>query len=152
MRASGQLTLNLKLGAVYFFRCEETREMQVETPAANGATRGTEFVLHARPGGTRSFVMLDGELELSNAQGTIRVQGGDGAGGGTGLRAADRVVARDDRASRSSYRIREAKRISGIGVRRARVIAILIGRPEITMGRSFSIPTSASRTTCSAET
>ncbi|MEO5720930.1 MAG: TonB-dependent receptor [Chthoniobacterales bacterium] len=76
---AGKPTLNLKQGAAYFFSREETREVQVETPAANGAIRGTEFVVRVAPGGKTSFVMLDGELELSNPQGSVRVRGGEAA-------------------------------------------------------------------------
>ncbi len=76
---AGKPTLNLKQGAAYFFSREGAREVQVETPAANGAIRGTEFVMRVSAGGRTSFIMLDGELELSNAQGSVLVRGGEAA-------------------------------------------------------------------------
>ena len=40
---SAKPTLNLKQGSAYFFSREQAGEVQLETPAANGAIRGTEF-------------------------------------------------------------------------------------------------------------
>ena len=72
-------TLNLKQGAAYFFSRENAQEVRVQTPAANGAIRGTEFVVRVGPHGKTSFIMLDGELELANAQGTLTVRSGEAA-------------------------------------------------------------------------
>jgi len=76
---AGKPTLNLKQGAAYFFSRENAQEVQVQTPAANGAIRGTEFVARVGPHGKTSFIMLDGELELANAAGTILVRSGEAA-------------------------------------------------------------------------
>ncbi len=89
--AAGKPTLNVKQGAAYFFSREQTREVQVQTPAANGAIRGTEFVVRVAAGGKTSFVMLDGELELSNGAGLGPRAGWGSGGGGTGRRAAQDV-------------------------------------------------------------
>ncbi len=78
-QTAGKPTLNLKQGAAYFFSRENAREVEVQTPAANGAIRGTEFVVRVGAGGKTSFIMLDGELELTNSQGSVRVHGGEAA-------------------------------------------------------------------------
>jgi tetratricopeptide (TPR) repeat protein len=71
--------LNVKDGATYFFSREKSREMRIETPAANGAMRGTEFVVRVASNGSTTVTMLDGEVELSNAQGSVVVTSGEQA-------------------------------------------------------------------------
>jgi tetratricopeptide (TPR) repeat protein len=76
---SDKPSLNVKDGATYFFSREKSREMKIETPAANGAMRGTEFVVRVAANGSTTLTMLDGEVELSNAQGSIVVTSGEQA-------------------------------------------------------------------------
>ena len=71
--------LNVKDGATYFFSREKSREMRIETPAANGAMRGTEFVVRVAANGSTTVTMLDGEVELSNAHGSVVVTSGEQA-------------------------------------------------------------------------
>ena len=71
--------LNVKEGTTYFFSREKSREMRVETPAVNGAMRGTEFVVTVAANGNTTVTMLDGEVELSNAQGSLVVSTGEQA-------------------------------------------------------------------------
>jgi tetratricopeptide (TPR) repeat protein len=71
--------LNVKEGTTYFFSREKSREIRVETPAANGAIRGTEFVVAVAANGSTTVTMLDGEVELSNAQGSLVVSSGEQA-------------------------------------------------------------------------
>lgn len=71
--------LNIKEGTTYFFSREKSREMRIETPAANGAIRGTEFVVTVAANGSTTLTMLDGEVELSNAEGSISVTSGEQA-------------------------------------------------------------------------
>lgn len=77
--ASDKPGLNLKEGTTYFFSREKSKEMRVETPAANGAMRGTEFVVAVAANGSTTLTMLDGEVELSNAQGSLLVTSGEQA-------------------------------------------------------------------------
>jgi tetratricopeptide (TPR) repeat protein len=77
--ASAKPTLDLKQGSAYFFSREKSREIHVQTPAANGAIRGTEFVAVVAPNGSTSFTILDGEVEISNSQGSVLVQSGERA-------------------------------------------------------------------------
>jgi tetratricopeptide (TPR) repeat protein len=71
--------LNVREGTTYFFSREKSREIRVETPAANGAIRGTEFVVAVAANGSTTVTMLDGEVELSNAQGSLLVSTGEQA-------------------------------------------------------------------------
>ncbi len=77
--ASNKPSLNVKEGTTYFFSREKSKEIQVTTPAANGAMRGTEFVVAVAGNGSTTITMLDGELELSNAQGSVVVGSGEQA-------------------------------------------------------------------------
>ena len=77
--ASSKATMDLKQGSAYFFSREKSREIHVQTPAANGAIRGTEFVIAVAANGTTSFTILDGEVEVSNSQGSVLVQSGERA-------------------------------------------------------------------------
>ncbi len=77
--ASAKPTMDLKQGSAYFFSREKSREIHVQTPAANGAIRGTEFVVTVAESGSASFTILDGEVEISNPQGSVLVQSGERA-------------------------------------------------------------------------
>jgi tetratricopeptide (TPR) repeat protein len=77
--ASAKPTMDLKQGSAYFFSREKSREIHVQTPAANGAIRGTEFVVAVDANGSASFTIVDGEVEVSNAQGSVSVQSGERA-------------------------------------------------------------------------
>ena len=77
--AGDKPSLNVKEGTTYFFSREKSREIRVETPAANGAIRGTEFVVTVAANGSTTMTMLDGEVELSNAQGSLLVSTGEQA-------------------------------------------------------------------------
>ena len=89
--ASTKPTMDLKQGSAYFFSREKSREIHVQTPAANGSIRGTEFVVTVDANGSASFTILDGEVEISNPQGSVSVQSGERAEiqpGGTPAKAA----------------------------------------------------------------
>src|SRR5262249_15755510 len=75
--AGAQPTMELKQGSLYFFSREKSREIHVQTPAANGAIRGTEFVITVAANGSTSFTILDGEVEIANPQGSVLVQSGE---------------------------------------------------------------------------
>ena len=77
--ASDKPGLNVKEGTTYFFSREKSREIRIETPSVNGAMRGTEFVVTVAANGSTTVTMLDGEVELSNAQGSLVVGTGEQA-------------------------------------------------------------------------
>ena len=72
-------TLDVKQGAGYFFSREKSREINIKTPAVNGAIRGTEFLVAVAVNGHTSLTMFDGDVEVSNAQGSVVVRSGERA-------------------------------------------------------------------------
>jgi tetratricopeptide (TPR) repeat protein len=77
--AADTAKLSVEQGSTYFFSREKAREVKLETPTANGAIRGTEFVVKVAANGHTTVTMLDGELELSNSAGSILVHSGEEA-------------------------------------------------------------------------
>ena len=75
-QVSGKEQLNISTGATYFFSRDRPREMEIRTPSATGALRGTEFVVRVIGGLTR-LTMLDGEVVLSNASGSVDLHSGE---------------------------------------------------------------------------
>ncbi len=71
--------VNLLKGAVYFFHRERPVETDFETPLVSGAIRGTEFNLAVADNGRTVLTLLDGAVELSNAQGQLALRGGEQA-------------------------------------------------------------------------
>jgi len=90
--ASAKPTVDLKQGTGYFFSREKSREINVKTPAANGAIRGTEFVVSVAANGHSSFTMLDGEVEVSNVQGSVLVRSGERADADPGRKPTKTAV------------------------------------------------------------
>jgi len=75
-KESGKERLDISAGATYFFSREKPRELEVRTPSATGALRGTEFVVRVT-GTLTQLTMIDGEVELSNAAGSIVLHSGE---------------------------------------------------------------------------
>ena len=73
---SGKEGLDITAGATYFFSREKPRELQVRTPSATGALRGTEFVIRVT-GNLTQVTMLDGEVELTNSAGSVVLHSGE---------------------------------------------------------------------------
>ena len=77
--ASTKPQLELRSGATYFFSREKPTEVQFRTPVASGAIRGTEFNLAVAENGSTELALLDGEVDLSNAQGAATLKSGEQA-------------------------------------------------------------------------
>jgi FecR protein len=75
--AKGSATLDLKQGSTYFFSRERSREVNFKTPAANGAIRGTEFLLTVTPQQRTLTAMLSGKFELFDGDNHLLLQKGD---------------------------------------------------------------------------
>jgi hypothetical protein len=90
--ATSKPTVDLKQGSAYFFSREKSREINVQTPAANGGIRGTEFVVTVAANGSTRFTMIDGEVELSNLTGSMVVRSGERADIEPGQKPAKSVV------------------------------------------------------------
>jgi Tfp pilus assembly protein PilF len=73
----GRSTLSLQRGAAYFFSRDKPREIEIRTPIATGAIRGTEFEVAVGDDGRTRLTMIDGEVELGNDLGTVTLRGGD---------------------------------------------------------------------------
>lgn len=54
-------------------------ELEIDTPAATAATRGTEFVLAVAPDGPSVVTVIDGLIQYANLQGSVLVAGGEQA-------------------------------------------------------------------------
>ncbi len=75
--AADKPVLDLKAGQIYFFSRDKPREIELQTPVATGALRGTELNLSVAANGRTILTMLDGEVELRNALGRVVVYSGE---------------------------------------------------------------------------
>lgn len=75
--AGGKATLDLKQGSSYFFSREKSREVNFQTPAANGAIRGTEFLITVTPQHRTLVAMLGGQFELSDGDNRVLLKKGE---------------------------------------------------------------------------
>ena len=76
--AAGQLPqVNQQSGGSYFFNRERPTGVRFRTPQASGAIRGTEFnLVYDEKTQTTVVTLIDGEVELSNDQGSVTFKGG----------------------------------------------------------------------------
>jgi len=73
---SSKATLDLGMGAIYFFTREKPREFLLQTPHAIGASKGTEFAVTVYQSRTL-LTVFDGEVVLSNAQASVSFTNGE---------------------------------------------------------------------------
>jgi Tfp pilus assembly protein PilF len=78
-QAGRRPVLDLESGAAYFFNRDKPSETQFRTPSASGAIRGTEFNIAVANNGRMELALLDGQVDLTNNQGTLQVQSGQEA-------------------------------------------------------------------------
>lgn len=71
--------LNLTEGALFIFSREQSGEIDIKTPAANGALRGTQLFVNVGAGGRAFYQALEGRVEVSNAQGQVTIAAGEAA-------------------------------------------------------------------------
>jgi tetratricopeptide (TPR) repeat protein len=71
--------LDLGSGALFIFSREQSGEIDIKTPAANGALRGTQLFVKVDAGGRTFYQALEGSIEISNAQGSLIIQAGQAA-------------------------------------------------------------------------
>ncbi|HEY0456772.1 MAG TPA: FecR domain-containing protein, partial [Verrucomicrobiae bacterium] len=77
--ARKRFLIHLLKGAAYFFHRERPVQTDFETPLVSGAIRGTEFNLEVADNGRTVLTLLDGAVELANAQGQLALQTGEQA-------------------------------------------------------------------------
>lgn len=70
--------LGLTEGAIWARAARGGSKVQVDTPAATAAIRGTDWTLRVS-GSQTTLTVLEGSVELSNAQGSVVVNHGEGA-------------------------------------------------------------------------
>ena len=75
--ATNKPSIKTKIGQFFFFSREKPRAVELQTPVATGATRGTEFHLFVGQNGRTVLTMLDGEVELRNQYGSVVVRNGE---------------------------------------------------------------------------
>jgi tetratricopeptide (TPR) repeat protein len=75
--ASPKRAIDVSRGGVFLHHRGQPQQLEIRTPAANGAIRGTEFALRVAADGRTTLAMLDGEVELSNAHGSVRLRSGE---------------------------------------------------------------------------
>jgi tetratricopeptide (TPR) repeat protein len=69
--------LDVGAGAAFIFSREKSGEIDIKTPAANGAMRGTQLHVHVAADGTSRFQVLEGQVELANLQGKLTLGAGE---------------------------------------------------------------------------
>ncbi|QJE97249.1 FecR domain-containing protein [Luteolibacter luteus] len=77
--------LDVGSGAAFIFSREKGGEIDIKTPAANGAMRGTQLYVHVAANGTSRFHVLEGEVELANPQGKLVLAAGEAGEAAPGL-------------------------------------------------------------------
>ncbi|AGS22499.1 FecR domain-containing protein [Rhizobium etli] len=78
MAASGDTVLNLQSGTIWARAERGGQGLTVETPAAAAAIRGTDWTMTVE-GAKTSMIVLEGRVALSNPQGSVEVNEGEGA-------------------------------------------------------------------------
>lgn len=91
MGPSGDTDLELQSGTIWARAERGGQGLAIDTPAATAAIRGTDWTLTVGPDGKTSLVVLEGVVELSNAQGSVTVAQGEGAVAAIG-KAPSKVV------------------------------------------------------------
>ena len=70
-------TLNVAKGITFIFSREQEGEIEVTTPTANAALRGTQLVVEVGDDGKTSVAVLEGEVDLSNEFGDLVLKAGE---------------------------------------------------------------------------
>ena len=71
--------LDLGSGALFIFSREQSGEIDIKTPAANGALRGTQLFVQVDASGKALYQVLEGRVEVSNPQGRVEIVAGEAA-------------------------------------------------------------------------
>jgi hypothetical protein len=83
-QASSRATVSLPSGSALFSNRGSSREVSIETPSANGAIRGTAFLLSVGTGdGATTVSMIEGAFELSSASGSVTARQSEQARSGS---------------------------------------------------------------------
>ena len=80
----GKPRLDIGAGAAFIFSREKSGEIDIKTPTANGAMRGTQLYVQVAADGTSRFQVLEGQVELANDQGKLLLDAGAAGGAAAG--------------------------------------------------------------------
>ena len=69
--------LDVGAGAAFIFSREKSGEIDIKTPSANGAMRGTQLFVQVAADGTSRFQVLEGQVELENPHGKLLLSAGE---------------------------------------------------------------------------
>ena len=69
--------LDVSGGAAFIFSREKNGEIDIATPAANGAMRGTQLYVRVEENGLSKFQVLEGQVVVENPQGRIVLGAGE---------------------------------------------------------------------------
>lgn len=72
-------SVGLLRGLLMFFHRGDPRDVEIRTRTVSAAIRGTEFQVEVAENGRTVLTLFDGEVELSNPQGTLRIVSGEQA-------------------------------------------------------------------------
>lgn len=72
-------SVGLLRGLLMFFHRGDPRDVEIRTRTVSAAVRGTEFQVEVAENGRTVLTLFDGEVELSNPQGTLRLVSGEQA-------------------------------------------------------------------------
>jgi tetratricopeptide (TPR) repeat protein len=78
-RQDARPELELSTGAAFIFSRETGGEIDVKTPTANGALRGTQLFVSVGPDGRSFFQTFEGSVEVSNDSGSVTIRQGEAA-------------------------------------------------------------------------
>lgn len=77
--SNSSTAVNLLRGVLMFFHRGNPRDVQFRTGTVSAAIRGTEFHVEVAGNGRMVLTLFDGEVELSNPQGVLRIVSGEQA-------------------------------------------------------------------------
>lgn len=70
-------SFSLTQGLLFFFHRGKPADINIRTGAGTAGIRGTEFLIEVAGNGRTVLTLFDGEVELSNAQGVLRLVSGE---------------------------------------------------------------------------
>ncbi|KQV39296.1 FecR domain-containing protein [Rhizobium sp. Root1204] len=94
MGGTGDTGLELQSGTIWARAERGGQGVVIDTPAAAAAIRGTDWTMTVGADGKTSLIVLDGVVELSNAQGSVTVSQGEGAVAAIGQKPSKIVIAK----------------------------------------------------------
>ncbi len=94
MGGSGDTGLELQSGTIWARAERSGQGVVIDTPAAAAAIRGTDWTMTVGADGKTSLIVLEGLVELSNAQGSVKVAQGEGAVAAIGKAPSKIIIAK----------------------------------------------------------